>query len=323
MRYLPVAVASVPFSRPTDNVDVNSSLGYKAHQQLPKFLPMGRGIGAWTFQSIFVVGSNPGMPKIATDCKLIRVRENWELCYRWLSAVRLTNELINADRAVPKVLQKLDGPKDQAVGVIGYDTPLVVPEWAMTLFPTLRSWSDSNFPRLTEQHRLQFGKSGQYCFTAERVVQFVRAKLPTQFARVYPVQLTDRTAESINTFLDDENNFTSALAAWGHHARILYKDKETRTLKVYDPWKQKVVPPSWLSQYATGVGYAVKFVVREADQQWGEGSCQLQATMRVLMASQLGEEGITTGFDMIANPALGIYPVVTQLLYSKMRSKRR
>ena len=129
------------------------------------------------------------------------------------------------------------------------------------------------------------------------------------------------SASSIDDFLKDENNYTCALAAWGNHARIIYKDMATTTVKVYDPWKQRVTPPPWLSKHVSDAGYAVQFVVREADQQWGEGSCQLQATMRVLMASQLGENGITVAFDMNANPALGIYPVVTQLLYSKMRPR--
>jgi hypothetical protein len=244
-----------------------------------------------------------------------------------VTAVRIANEIINVGRSPssPKILQLLDGPRDGEFGVIGFDTPLSVPAWANTLFPSIKSWSDSKFPSLTAQRRIQFGKSGQACSTAERVLSYVRSKLERQypkFATIFTTQLTDRTASYTVNFLSDAG-VTCGLAAWGHHARILYKDEATKTLKVYDPWKQKVTPPSWLKSYAENAGYTVTFVVREAEQQFGEGSCQLQATMRVLMASQMGEIVISAGFNLKTNPEIGIYPVVTQLLYTQMRPRRR
>jgi hypothetical protein len=300
--------------------------GYNPYKKSPRPLNMGKNF-VWLFQSTFLTGSRPGATPNAGDCKLIKVKENWILCYRWVTAVRIANEIINAGRppSSPKILQVLDGPQTDEFGVIGFDTPLIVPDWAKTLFPSIVSWSDSKFPSLTEQRRIQFGKSGQACSTAERVLSYVRSKLEgryPKFATIFTTQLTDRTASYTANFLSDAG-VTCGLAAWGLHARILFKDEATKTLKVFDPWKQNVPLPSWLKSYAASFGYNVMFVVREADQQFGEGSCQLQATMRVLMASQLGEPGISAGFDLKANPEIGIYPVVTQLLYTQMRPRRR
>ena len=314
-------------NRPTNySIDVKKMNGYNSFKKSPRFLNMGKK-GVWIFQSMFLTGSKPGATPNVSDCKLIKVKENWILCHRWVAAVRIANEIINAGRppSSPKILQVLDGPQTDEFGVIGFDTPLSVPDWAKTLFPSIRSWSDSKFPSLTEQRRIQFGKSGQYCSTAERVLSYVRSKLEGQypkFATIFTTQLTDRTASYTANFLSDAG-VTCGLAAWGHHARILYKDEATKTLKVYDPWKQNVTPPSWLKSYAENAGYTVTFVVREAEQQVGEGSCQLQATMRVLMASQMGEFGISAGFNLKTNPEIGIYPVVTQLLYTQMRPRRR
>ena len=70
--------------------------------------------------------------------------------------------------------------QDQTLGAIGYDTPLLVPDWAKQLFPKLRSWSDSNFPSIVEQasrdglkRRIQFGRGGQLCSTASNVLSLV------------------------------------------------------------------------------------------------------------------------------------------------------
>ena len=112
-------------------------------------------------------------------------------------------------------------------------------------------------------------------------------------------------------------------------ARTVYKDTEAKTIVVYDPWKQSVRPPEWFTQPIEAAGYRVEFVAREAEQAQ-EGSCQLQATMRVLIGAVYGREGIEASIvslkkdetgknDVFANPNLLIFPVITQMLYSKFK----
>ena len=277
---------------------------------------------AWVFQALFLKGynaneTNPEKKK----CELIRCREHWEICLRWVMAAEKANEIINVGRAVPKTLLINDGPQVKAFGIIGYDTPLDVPQWAEDLFPKQKSWSDANFPRLTEDKKIQFGRSRQFCSTAEAVIAYVEQKAGPMFkkGKIFPYQLRDGLQTKIPTFLDESSTYVVALGAWENHARILFNDKANKILKVYDPWKQFITIPEWLSSSAKQKKYKVEFVRRQSEQQLAEGSCQLQATMRLLMASQLGENGITVEFDLENHPELGIYPVVTQLLYSKLR----
>ena len=115
-----------------------------------------------------------------------------------------------------------------------------------------------------------------------------------------------------------------ALAAWANHARIVHKDNDARVITVFDPWKQRVVIQSqlWLTSAAKATGFSIVFQAREKDQ-GAEGSCQLQATMRVLMAAVYGKDAITARINAEENRHLLIFPVITQLLYTKCRKRRR
>ena len=206
-----------------------------------------------------------------------------------------------------------------------------MPDWAKALFPKAISWSDSNFPSIVEEQRrgglerrIRFGRGGQSCKTAAAVLSKVVELSPDTFGRIYTTQLEKRHPATVAAFMADDTK-TAALASWSTHARTVYKDAEAKTVVVYDPWKQRVVIESqqWLTSAAKATGFSVVFQAREKDQ-GAEGSCQLQATMRVLMAAVHGKGAITDKIDTTEeNRHLLIFPVITQLLYTKCRKRRR
>ena len=93
-------------------------------------------------------------------------------------------------------------------------------------------------------------------------------------------------------------------------------------VKVFDPWKQLITIPEWLSPSAEKEGYTVKFVARPAEQQLAEGaaSCRRRCDFSWYPARRRRN---FNPFDQSTRPELGIYPVVTQLLYSKLRPRKR
>jgi hypothetical protein len=197
------------------------------------------------------------------------------------------------------------------------------------------SWSDSNFPSIVveqrrggPERRIRFGRGGQSCKTAAVVLAKVLTLDPNTFSRIFTTQLEKRHPANVAAFVADDTK-TVALAAWSTHARTLYKDTEAKSVVVYDPWMQSIRPPEWFTQPIEAAGYSVEFVAREAEQAQ-EGSCQLQATMRVLIGAIYGREGIEAsivaakrenGNEVFENPHLQIFPVVTQMLYSKFKPK--
>ena len=304
-------------------VDVKSRTGYRTTHQNLQF--DSNQPKAWKIQATFVTHIpkmfNPPNP----DCKLVKIRENWVQALRYVRAAEEANKVLNAGHAVPAMLQMRDGPRDHKFGVIGYDTPLDVPEWAKALLPKIKTWSDSNFPTLTPFKATRFGRGGQRCTVAERVLQeFVglSAKGFDLFKGVVTHQFTDKNTHWFKDFMDPASTKFVGLAAWGKHARIVYKNSETKVITIYDPWKQAVRIPQWMQEIASAQGYTSKFENRDPDQT-PEGSCQLQATMRVLMAAVHGQDAILQKLDVDDAPHLLIYPVVTQLIYSKFRQRKR
>ena len=298
----------------------------------------GRGKGVYFFNCTFVTHKPEGRraPGEDPDCRLEKVMPNWLLCYRWLKAAEIANAALAARfDGVSPTIAKLNGPQDKTTGAIGYDTPLAVPEWAKVLFPKAVSWSDSNFPSIVveqrrggPERRIRFGRGGQSCKTAAVVLAKVLTLDPNTFSRIFTTQLEKRHPANVAAFVADDTK-TVALAAWSTHARTLYKDTEAKSVVVYDPWKQSIRPPEWFTQPIEAAGYSVEFVAREAEQAQ-EGSCQLQATMRVLIGAIYGREGIEAsivaakrenGNEVFENPHLQIFPVVTQMLYSKFKPK--
>ena len=300
-------------------VDGKKSRGYRSNHQ---GLMFDAGSKSWKMPCTFVThtpaafGPNP-------NCKLEHVPFNWTCAYRWIKAAEAANAVLNAGSAVPKTLLKEGGPQDKPTGVIGYDTILPVPDWARTLLPNVKSWSSANFPSLEEDGKLRFSRGGQTCAAAECVLKHCTKALPELFKSVATTEFEERRMFDFEDFLRDPSK-NLALAAWANHARIVYKDSATRVITVYDPWKQRVVIQSqlWLTSAAKATGYSVVFQAREKDQ-GAEGSCQLQATMRVLMAAVHGKDAITAKINAEENRHLLIFPVITQLLYTKCRKSRR
>jgi len=303
-------------------VDVKSRTGYRTTNQNLQFDGQAK---AWKISCTFVTHTpkmfNPSDP----NCQLVKVRENWVQALRYVRAAEEANKVLNAGHAVPAMIQMRDGPRDQKFGVIGYDTPLDVPDWAKALLPKIKSWSDSNFPTLTPFKATRFGRSGQTCPVAERVLgEFVglASKGFDLFKSVVTHQFTDKNTHWFKDFMDPQSTKVVGLAAWGNHARIVYKNTETKVITIYDPWKQAVRIPQWMQEIASAQGYTSKFENRDPDQT-PEGSCQLQATMRVLMAAVHGQGAILQKLDVDDAPHLLIYPVVTQLIYSKFGKQNR
>jgi len=313
--------------------------GYTGHAQKATWQNCGgRGKGVYFFNCTFVTHKPEARraPGEDPNCRLEKVMPNWVLCFRWLKAAEIANAALAARfDGVSPTIAKLDGPQDKTLGAIGYDTPLTVPDWAKALFPKAISWSDSNFPSIVEEQRrgglerrIRFGRGGQSCKTAAAVLSKVVELSPDTFGRIYTTQLEKRHPATVAAFVADDTKI-AALASWSTHARTVYKDTEAKTIVVYDPWKQSVRPPEWFTQPIEAAGYRVEFVAREAEQA-SEGSCQLQATMRVLIGAVHGREGIEasivavnqgSGNEVFENPHLLIFPVVTQMAYSKFKPK--
>jgi len=315
--------------------------GYTENPMMANWLPYKHlGSGVYFFNCTFVTHKPFAAPP---TCQLSMVMPNWELCYRWIKAAEAANAALKErfDGVSPKIA-KYDGPQDSTLGAIGYDTPLVVPDWAKALFPDAKSWSDFNFPSIVVEQRrgglerrVRFGRGGQTCAAAAAVLAKVVEANPVTslpdtraFSRIYSTQLEKKYPGLVKEFMDDDNK-TVCLAAWGNHARTVYKDKEAGFVFVYDPWKQTVRPPEWFTERIREAGYHYEFVAREAEQAY-EGSCQLQATMRVLIGAIYGREGIeasivavkkdaATNKEVFVNPHLQIFPVVTQMAYGKYK----
>jgi hypothetical protein len=88
--------------------------------------------------------------------------------------------------------------------------------------------------------------------------------------------------------------------AWTGHARFLYKDRKSKQVTVFDPWMQMVDKSrragnrlfELIKSAFEAEGYTVTFQARRGDQ-GPEGSCTVQALMRVLMMGEFGISGAT------------------------------
>ena len=322
-------------------LSAKSVRGYSGHAHKAQWQNCGgHGKGVYFFNCTFVTHKPTAFraPGEDPNCRLEKVMPNWVLCYRWLKAAEVANAALAARfGGVSPTIAKFNGPQDKTTGPIGYDTPLVVPNWAKVLFPKAASWSDSNFPSIVveqrrggPERRIRFGRGGQSCKAAAAVLAKVVELDPVTFGRIFTTQLEKRHPANVAAFMADDTK-TVALASWSNHARTVYKDVEKKAVIVYDPWKQSIRAPGWFTAPIEAAGYRVEFVAREAEQAQ-EGSCQLQATMRVLIGAIYGREGIEASVvavkkdesgknEVFTNPHLQIFPVITQMLYSKFKPK--
>lgn len=130
---------------------------------------------------------------------------------------------------------------------------------------------------------------------------------------IHPTQL--RVSFHMKSFVESPQS-QLALAAWGQHARMLVKNGSQ--INIYDPWKQRIAPPSWVREALEGTPYTLNFVPHAADQAFGEGSCQLQALTRLLMMALYGEEDGMIPWTT-EKPEMLAVPVAVQLLISRLR----
>ena len=224
----------------------------------------------------------------------------------------------SSDASGPRPLIRYNGPQDKAHGVIGYDTVLPVPDWAKTLLPEVKSWSDSSFPVLLENGKVLYKRGFQRCVTAECVLKLCVRTLPLLFGNVATSQMREARQEQLDAFLEDPSK-NVALGLWQDHARILYKTNvDPLVLTVYDPQRQEIGMTGewWLTTAAQKAGYSVVFEARAAEQT-KEQSCQLHAAARVLMAAVHGQAAMRKLYDVAEHAHLLIFPVITHLLYTK------
>ena len=204
--------------------------------------------------------------------------------------------------------------------MIGWDTPLEVPSWLQELFPKA-SWSIPTFPRLTDQGRIKYFSGGQTCATLETAIETLQSKQPDRWSSIWPFQI--RTLDHATAFLQSAKH-RYALAAWSGHARVLFK--VTGGASIYDPWKQVARVPEFLGDAGSALGKNVTFTFtkHEADQEFGEGSCQFASLARLLMLAVYGDSGISMRFSASEPEALAI-PVAAQMLIrtSRGRAKRK
>jgi hypothetical protein len=109
-----------------------------------------------------------------------------------------------------------------------------------------------------------------------------------------------------------------ALAAWAKHARVLLK--VPGGVSIYDPWKQDVRVPAFLSEAGEPLGQSVTFTKHDAEQEVGEGSCQFASLSRLLMVALYGDRGISMRFSASEPEALAV-PVAAQMLIRTSRGR--
>ena len=251
---------------------------------------------------------------------------NWTAGVQWMLAAYVVDRDLKAASSLPLYLNLEEGTKDKPFGILGYDTPLVVPEFARRIFPNENFFTSRN-PKLTTDHRILFSKGGQQCAQASKVLARAKQAAPDVFASLYTCQLDWTKGGELRMGNLDEflNNgvYTTAIAAWSRHARIFFKraeyfdayDAELNVLHVFDPWKTNVVIPKQIVEQVAKLGWKTQFSARKPDQS-DEGACQLHATMRALMGAVHGRDGILKPFTPMDDPdGLCFFPVLTRLLY--------
>ena len=249
---------------------------------------------------------------------------NWTAGVQWMLAAYVVDRDLKAASSLPLYLNLEEGTKDKPFGILGYDTPLVVPEFARRIFPNENFFTSRN-PKLTTDHRILFSKGGQQCAQASKVLARAKQAAPDVFASLYTCQLdwtkgTELRMGSLDEFLNNDV-YTTAIAAWSRHARIFHKrtrtddPKEPNVVHVFDPWKTDVVVPAHIKEQMAELGWKPEFWPRNPDQS-KEGTCQLHATMRALMGAAHGLEGIVKAFTPMHDPdGYCFFPVLTRLLY--------
>ena len=248
---------------------------------------------------------------------------NWTTGVQWMLAAYVVDRDLKAASSLPLYLNLEEGTKDKPFGILGYDTPLVVPEFARRIFPNENFFTSRN-PKLTTDHRILFSKGGQQCAQASKVLARAKQAAPDVFASLYTCQLdwtkgTELRMGNLDEFLNNDV-YTTAIAAWSRHARIFFKTwsdipMELNVVHVFDPWKTDVVVPAHIKEQIRKLGWKTEFWPRNPDQS-KEGTCQLHATMRALMGAAHGLEGILKVFTPMHDPdGYCFFPVLTRLLY--------
>lgn len=252
--------------------------------------------------------------------------ENKQTLLRLQTAVRAVAKRFN--NAVIKDQQIEEGDaSESSVGVVGIspETPWREPDdrWVALSARTRLVPSALAFPKF-EQGRWRFtvnGTSSRCILAAINFLHESAAKSDTVaywkhiFHRAIHVYSNVATWETdINTFI--QGSATVAYLSFAKHARVLLYTKETKTVRLLDPW----MPPDrirrqegyhMLEKWLQARGCTFSIYPSLQDQAFREGSCAVQALMRMLMAAREGIESIQKNEykDLVSYAVLANYLV--------------
>lgn len=213
------------------------------------------------------------------------------------------------------------------VGIISIDINFEPEDWLKAVFPERASWHDHRFPSLEmygeknsqENLRVRFYHGGQTRQSINTQLQIVKGWGFTQKLYSYEILWTDRqNQERLNEFLKDTDRST-ALVSFATHTKVCFKDTNTKTLKVYDPWKQSgPLNYSWITDILKENSFTRAVYVEHDPDQVNEGSCTLVSMMRALMIVKNDdfEKGIKPLHDLTNTDKLS-FIVAAQLLATK------
>lgn len=214
-------------------------------------------------------------------------------------------------------------PLDKEYGTLGWDVPFQEPQWLRDVFPGNRTWDPRLNPEKLRNNQWRFQKCAIKNRVNEKAASYIakqsKGTSGTVWSSLYPKTVMFSPKNSVNTELDAflaYDDKRAAFGGWSKHARYMYKDKDTKTLYVYDPWKQKLQNSQAfraLSQYVERKfpGWSVEFV-RHPPDQGPEGSCNVIALMRAILVAEYGQQGTTM-------PVPDAYAVLASRLVSKFR----
>ena len=134
-------------------------------------------------------------------------------------------------------------------------------------------------------------------------------------------EFVERKMFDFEDFLRDTSKNVALAVA--NHARIVHKDNDARVITVYDPWKQRVVIESqrWLTSAARRrASRSSSRRARRTRAPRGRASCRRRCAC---WHGKHGKDAIMAKINTEENRHLLIFPVITQLLYTKCRKRCR
>lgn len=201
-------------------------------------------------------------------------------------------------------------------GIIGWDIQCELPEWVEAVTKRKTKWNVKLQPQ-RKKGTIYFSKNAVSHKAVVKSIHHLQTKDTTHnWYSIYPTAIDVITnkkfdnqfwefkagtkakvcksyeASALRAFL--ESNATTMFISWTGHARFVMKDtQKPKTLLLYDSWMSHVDRGGRkgnrgfkkLQNYISRDGWTLKFVNRKINDQGSEGSCSVQAFMRILMVT--------------------------------------